>query len=318
MRSRPGHLRIRSVVVSLAVVATSLLVPAVASASYFMSLGQAEQHARKTVHAVNGASIDWLDPGCWPSYRSRNAPNRARRWHLWTCGWTARLAKPDGSSAICVGTVQITGKRHGWSARPVQPVRCKTLTRPPATPTPGPSPTPAPGSTPAPVPSPGPATQPTPPPAPLPSVRQQQMIDQARIFGVQRARELINLGWQGSTGTEGAFYYGQVQFEQCVFLTAARVRCPVYLWWDALDQDRNFYTYESREIFQAFVFVEDLGTSVGFNDVMEPDSALSFDVTRPYFLICSDWYDLTPPRTCSTTSRVPIQYPSSGYPRPTS
>jgi hypothetical protein len=143
------------------------------------------------------------------------------------------------------------------------------------------------------------------------------MIEQARAFGVQRAQELVDYGSFGSSTDTGSFYYGQIQLEQCTFLNATKLRCPVYMWWDAYNQDSNFYLYESREIFQSFVFVEDLGTSVGFNSWMELDGILNYDFSRPYYMICSDWFTSNPPPpTCTTTRRVPIQYPPSGYPRP--
>jgi hypothetical protein len=135
------------------------------------------------------------------------------------------------------------------------------------------------------------------------------MVDQAVIYGIQRAKELIAYGQYG----DGFFYYGQMQRTECEFLNATRVRCPLYVWWEAQDMDANFYTHITREIFQDFVFVEDLGTSVGFNSSIEPQSILSYDYSRPYYMLCSDYY--VGPDPCPT-DRVPIAYPPGGPPSP--
>jgi len=61
------------------------------------------------------------------------------------------------------------------------------------------------------------------------------------------------------------------------------------------------------------VFVEDLGTSVGFNPNVEPQSILSFEFNRPYYMLCSDYFAGV---AACPASRLPIAYPPIGPPSP--
>jgi hypothetical protein len=281
-----------------------LAVPAGADAARFLSRSHATSITRQLARDSVSAPVTALRAFCYPSFRRHTRRNLGRQWRLWDCTWRIVYRASDGSMVGCETKVRITGQRHGWTYRRLHPARCRTLVAP----APAPSPTPAPTPTATPLPSPS--------PQPGLTARQRQMIDAARTFGVQRAQELVDHGQFGGSGFTGSFYYGQIQVEQCVFLNASLLRCPVYLWWDSFNQDASFRLYESREIEQASVFVEDLGTSVGFDERMEPDGALDYDFNRPYYLICSDWFDVVPPRTCTTSSAFPVQYPPSGYPRP--
>jgi hypothetical protein len=265
-----------------AVLVVSLLAtaPATASASWYLSRSQA---ARVTRHLARGAaqgSAGELGTRCWPSFRKHTQHNARLAWRMWDCGWTMRVTKTDGSVADCAGKQRIIGARRGSTHRTLRASACTLVT--------GPTPAPPSGAS-----------------------RQQQMIEQAVTFGIQRANELIDYGSFGG----GFFYYGQMNRSECVVLNATRVRCPLYMWWEAHDQDTNFYPHTTRDIFQSFVFVEDLGTSVGFNTLVEPDGILSYDFNRPYYMLCSDYYAGRQP---CPGNRFPVQYPPVGPPFPVS
>jgi hypothetical protein len=63
-----------------------------------------------------------------------------------------------------------------------------------------------------------------------------------------------------------------------------------------------------------FIFVQDLGTSVGFQPYGEPSSVLSWDISRPWYMICSIGYFAGVPGC--PASRYPVGYPPYGSPHP--
>jgi hypothetical protein len=101
--------------------------------------------------------------------------------------------------------------------------------------------------------------------------------------------------------------------EECTLAGATRVRCPMYVWWEAR-YPLYFAPTLTREINRVYVFVQDLGTSVGFEPYTEPSSILSFEFNRPYYMICSTGYFSGVP--ACPASRYPIAYPPYGSPHP--
>jgi hypothetical protein len=276
-----------------AFVAAFLGVAGTAHASYYLSRAQATQAAGSVARKSASGTVRSSGATCAPTDRRPTTYNLRRRWRLWDCSWSVQFARSDASVVACKGRLRLTGRPRGSTYRVLQRTSCTTLSAPPrATPTPGLIQEPPPTATPT----------PTPPPA---GQRQSQMVEQAITYGIGRANELIREG--GRTFV----YYGQMHRELCQFLNATKVRCPLYVWWEANDTDANFYPRVTREIFQTFVFVEDLGTSVGFNASMEPQSVLSFEPSRPYYMLCSNNYGGRP---ACPAGRFPVAYPPMGPP----
>jgi hypothetical protein len=282
-----------------AVLITSLGLSETAHASLFLSRTQATQAANTVARRNASGTVRTAAASCRPTGRRPTPANLRSRWRLWDCAWSVQFQPADASIASCTGRLRLTGTRTGSSYRMLSRRSCAQV-----------SPPPRPASTPSPiqsVPTPAPAASPTPVPAPQTNTRASQMVNQAMTYGIGRAEELRRSGGTSS----GSFYFGQMEPTLCQFLNATKVRCPLYMWWEQSDMDRNFYSHTTREIFQMSVFVEDLGTSVGFNSSMEPQSVLSFEFNRPYYMICSTWFSGTP---ACPASRLPIAYPPGGPP----
>ena len=279
----------RRAVINLGVicaVASALLsAPATASASRHLSRNQATRIAEATVRRDAGGPVDRVAALCYTSFRRATARNLHRRWRRWDCLWSTLSTNADGSRTTCLGEFRLIGQRHGATYR-VLSRSCGPATTTSPTPSPAPSPSPTPGL----------------------SARQQQMIDEAIRAGIQRAQEFIDHGAR----LTGSFYYGQMDPSECTFLNATRVRCPLYMWWEAIDQDANLNTYVTREILRPFVFVEDLGTALGF-DVTVPTSELDVEALPPFYVLCSYRQGYPP----CPAERTPIAYPPAGPPSPT-
>ena len=104
-----------------------------------------------------------------------------------------------------------------------------------------------------------------------------------------------------------------MQRAECTFINATRVRCPLYMWWEAR-YPLYYAPTLTRQIHRFYVFVLDLGTSVGFDPSSEPSSVLSFEFNQPYYMICSTGYfaNISP----CPANRYPIAYPPYGSPTP--
>jgi hypothetical protein len=271
--------------IALVIIGLVAALPAAASASVYLSHSTASKVTKRHARQIAAGRPSNVKATCWPTGRKHTRRNLRFRWTKWDCGWKMRVTKTDGSSGDCSGKIRVTGKRRGSKYRTIRGPRCAFVT-----PTPQPTPQPI-------------------PPAPGISARQQQMIDHGVSYAIGYANSLIATPFHG-----GSFYYGQMELTYCGWLNATKVRCPLYLWWEQKHQDpATFYTYITREIFQAFVFVEDLGTSVGFSSNIEPQGVLSFNPNHPMHFLCSTWYiDL--PRC--PADRFPVTYPSTGPPFP--
>ena len=283
----------------IAVAGAFLGLAGTAHASLYLSRAQATQAANTVARRNAAGTVRTSGATCLPTDRPATARNLRRLWRLWDCGWSVQFTQRDASVAACTGKLRLTGRTRGSTYRNLQARSCTTLTPAPSViQGPPPKPTPSVGGGPAPTPSPSPT-----PSSPLPPTPQSQMIEYAVKYGIGRANELIRAGGQNF------FYYGQMHRDECQFLNATKVRCPLYVWFEQHNTDSNFYDRTTREIFQTFIFVEDLGTSVGFNPSMEPQSVLSFEHNRPYYMLCSDYYSGL--ATCPA-NRFPIAYPPVG------
>jgi hypothetical protein len=288
----PGRLLLATLAAGGLLAAT----PATADAARYLSRSAASKITKRVALRYADGRVGSRRTSCWPTGRRHTRRNLRYVWNLWDCGWTMRVTHTDGSADACSGKIRIAGRRRGTKRRTLRGARCEQVKAP------------------APVPAPAPI-----PPGPQPgtgsTTRQQQMREAAVSYGIGYAQDLINSGDVGGGGHGGAFYYAQINRPECVFLNATKVRCPMFLWWEGYDQDSNFYLHTTREIYRAFVFAEDLGTSVGFNTSIEPQGILSYDPGQPWRFLCSTWYSGLP---ACPAGRLPIAYPAVGppYPKP--
>jgi hypothetical protein len=262
------------------------------------------QHANGLIHAVN----------CWPTGRQHTQRNLRYRWSRWDCGWTLRWERNDGTFRCSGGKFRITGTRHGSKYRTLHSAHCGLVAKP----TPAPLPTPAAPTPAAPTPAPPKPAAPAPAPSGI-SARQQQMIERAISDGIGYATRLVQ---NGSGGGSSFFYYGQMNRPDCLFLNVRKVSCPLYLWSQVYNTDNVNPGIEhvTREIFRAFVFEEDLGTSVGFNFAIEPSGVLAWEPNRPWQMLCSDWYNDAEHSIQPCPGVLSVTYPTDGrppYPNPT-
>jgi hypothetical protein len=271
-------------------------VPASADASRYLPRSAASKITKRVALGYADGQALARRTSCWPTGRRHSRRNLRYRWRLWDCGWTMRVTHTDGSADSCSGKLRITGRRLGTKRRTLRAARCVQVTAP------------TPIATPAPT-----ANSGDPQPATGNGARQQQMREAAVSYGIAYAQDLIDNGDIGGNGNGGAFYYAQINRPECVLLNATKIRCPMFLWWEGYDQDSNFYLHYTREIYRAFVFAEDLGTSVGFNTSIEPQGILSYDAGHPWRFLCSTWYSGLP---ACPANRAPIAYPPVGPPYP--
>lgn len=281
----PGRLALAAVVAGGLLAST----PATADASRYLFRTAASKITKRFALNYADGQASARRASCWPTGRRHTRRNRGYQWNSWDCSWSMRVTDADGSADACNGKIRIKGKRRGTKRRTLRAAQCEQV----KVPAPAPAPAPAPG------PQPGPGGK----------TRQQQMTDAAIHYGIQYATDLINGGGLSS----GLFYFGQINRPECVLLSATKVRCPMFLWWEDHFQDSNFHIHTTREIYRAFVFAEDLGTSVGFNTNIEPQGILSYDPGHPWQWLCSDLYSNLQP---CPASRTPIAYPAAGPPYP--
>jgi hypothetical protein len=289
--------RRRGAVAAFTLVGFLLGATGTADASLYLSHARAVSIVRGLVRANAVAHVDNIGASCYPTGRRHTRRNLLSRWDSWDCTYTVHLSHADGSTGRCTGAIRIVGRRHGYAHHAIRPGHCVQLT----------------GATPAPTPTPTPAPSPTPTPTPGTS-RQQAMLNEEARFGIERANELIAGSPTYPTAGSGAFYYGQMELRQCTYSKPTVVSCPLYMWREGWDQGPDTALYPTREIYRAFVTVEDLGTAAGFNDAMWPDSAIDISIRGAYWRLCSNyWADLP---DCPS-NRFPIPYPPyPNFPRP--
>ena len=277
----------------LAAAAAPAAVPDSAHASRYLSRAQASNVTKRFALRYVDRLYSARKASCWPTGRRHTSRNLRYAWTRWDCGWSIRVHDADGSIDRCSGKLRVTGLPRGARRRTLRKAQCVQVKAP--TPAAGPTPdNPGPGS-----PQPGNGL----------TSRQQQMREAAINYGIGYAQNLIDNG--GLLG--GALYYGQINRPECVLLNATKVRCPMFLWWEDRFEPSPFHYQITREIYRANVYAEDLGTSVGFNTSIEPQSILSYDPFHPFRWLCSNRYAGLP---ACPASRTPIAYPTSGPPYP--
>ena len=279
----------------LAAAAAPAAVPDSAHASRYLSRAQASNVTKRFALRYVDRLYSARKASCWPTGRRHTSRNLRYAWTRWDCGWSIRVHDADGSIDRFSGELP----RHRPPSRRQTPHAEKGAVRAGQ------------GAYPGRRPDPGTNAR----AGESAAWERPHLTPTADEGGRHELRDRLRPEphRQRRFAGRGVVLRADQPLRMCA---AQRHQGPlpdVPAVGKPLSEPSPFHYQITREIYRANVYAEDLGTSVGFNTSIEPQSILSYDPFHPFRWLCSNRYAGLP---ACPASRTPIAYPTSGPPYP--